>query len=94
MILAAPDDIWSLSLTKFAMETIFKSFAGNIQDLEERGFFLNETEKRVQEIEMMFMDVNRSSDKELAKKLGSKLQQYGLFDKYEERFLNLYQSLN
>ena len=58
-IVTAPNQIWSLSITKLAMESIFRSFASNIQDLEERGFFLNNEEKTHQEIEILFGNCRR-----------------------------------
>ena len=93
-IISTPNDVWSLALTKFAMEIIFKSFHGNVRDLEERGFFMTDMEKRESEIEILFEDIKKTKKKELFNKLGRKLQEYGLFEQYEERFFKLFKSIS
>ena len=92
-IISAPNDVWSLALTKFAMEIIFKSFHGNVRDLEERGFFMTEQEKKEAEIEMLFEDIKKTKNKEIFKELGERLQEYGLFEQYEDRFFSLLKSM-
>ena len=93
-IISAPNDVWSLALTKFAMETIFKSFHGNVRDLEERGFFMTDQEKRESEIEFLFNDIKKTKKRELFNELGEKLQEYGLFEQYEDRFFKLFKSIS
>ncbi|MCB1190547.1 MAG: hypothetical protein KDK90_08950 [Leptospiraceae bacterium] len=86
-ILLAPDDIWTVSLMKIAFEIITKSFPGNVQDLEDRGYFLSQREKEKMEIEFLFSEA--TENKSYIKELGKKLQEYNLFDEYEDRFFNL-----
>ena len=92
-ILSAPSKIWSLSITKLAMDTIFRSFPENVRDLEERGFFMNEDEKINQEIEILFSIAEEEKCKKTADELGRILQESNLFEKYEDRFFELVSSI-
>ena len=93
-IISAPDEVWSLALTKFAMEIIFKSIHTNVRDLEERGYFMTDKEKKESEIEFLFEGIKTTNKKELFNELGQKLQEYGMFDKYEDRFFQLLKSIS
>lgn len=86
-VLHAPNDIWGLSLMKVAFEAVEKSVQGNIQDLSERGHFKSDEEKRREEIEMLFIEAKE--DKTYVKELGKKLQEYNLFEEYEDQFYSL-----
>ena len=92
-ILLAPDDVWSLSITKLAMGAIFKSFLGNMRDLEERGYFLSDAERSKQEIEILFSEAQQNQSKASINELGETLQKHGLFEKYEARFFQLVNSI-
>lgn len=89
-ILAGPDATWSLSVMKFIVDVTLKSFQINVQELEERGFFPNrrrEAVQRHQEIQTLFEQA--AHDQGVLQLLGNKLQDYRLFQEYEDRFLEL-----
>ena len=86
-ILKSPDDIWGMSLLKASFELIQKSVKGNINDLEERGFFLDEHQHRKNEIEILFSEAEQNSS--YLNELGAKLQEYQFFEEYEDRFYGL-----
>ncbi len=91
-ILITPDDVWSLALTKFTCDVVFQSFDTNIIDFEERGYFLTELERKKQEIDIMFIELECNQDKSSIDRLGKKLQEYDLFHNYEKRFFDLVKS--
>jgi hypothetical protein len=86
-LVSAPNDIWNVGLVKVSFEIIGNSFSGNMQDLEDRGYFQTTEEKQKIEIETLFQEAseNRSYIDELARKL----QEYGMFEEYEARFFAL-----
>ena len=86
-ILSCPNDLWNFSLLKVSFDIIAKSAPTNFQDLSERGFFTSDEEKQKQEIEVLFSEAQNNS--RYIKELGNKLQKYGLFAEYEERFFQL-----
>ena len=88
-ILSAPDDIWNLALTRAAIEIVTHSASQNIQDLSERGFFKTEEEKIREEIEIKFAEA--ANDRNLLNELGKALQDYNLYEEYEDRFYSLLQ---
>ena len=93
-ILSAPEDIWSLSITKLTMDAVFNSFPENVRDLEERGFFMSESERQHKEIEILFAEASEEKSKEVIDELGEALQNYGLFEQYEDRFFKLVNSVS
>lgn len=91
-IVKGPDDAWQISLMTFITGMTRSSLQKNISELNSRG--LLDREQGVprfvrNEIENLFRDVanNRVSIDEL----GSKLQSYGLFEQYQDRFFALLQ---
>jgi hypothetical protein len=89
-ILKGPEEIWHLSLLKFIVEISSKSFRGNVQELEERGFFDPGSRieaRRRAEIETLFK--NAHSDRSQLPILGRKLKEYGLFEQFQDRFFDL-----
>ena len=94
VILTAPDDIWSLAITKCSMDIILKSVNQNILDLKEKGYFMDNLSKIKQEIEFLFLDIETSTNKkETILKLGKYLTDNNLFSQYEERFFNIYKNI-
>ncbi len=89
-ILKGPDDAWQISLMKFVLDLTRASLPRNIFELDRRGLF-----ERIQgiprfvrdEIEQLFREVEDGRVK--IDELGSKLQSYGLFEKYQDRFFAL-----
>ncbi|MEM7184919.1 MAG: hypothetical protein AAF518_28755 [Spirochaetota bacterium] len=86
-ILSCPNDLWNFSLLKVSFDIIAKSAPTNFQDLSERGFLTSDEEKQKQEIEVLFSEAQ--NNRRYIKELGNKLQKYGLFSEYEERFFQL-----
>ena len=58
-----------------------------MRDLEERGFFKTTEERINEEIEFLFSEAQ--TNKAYIKELADRLQEYGLFEKYEDRFFKL-----
>jgi hypothetical protein len=90
-IIKGVDDAWQVSLMKFIAETTMESSHINIMELEDRGFF----ERRGQsfrnmreKIEELFRQAER--DKTKISELAAKLNEFGLFKEYEDRFFNLF----
>lgn len=86
-VMTAPNDIWHLSVIKIAMEIVDKSFSGNFQDLNDRGYFKTADEKIRDEIEMLFDDAE--FDLQAIPTLGNFLTENNLFSQYEDRFFQL-----
>lgn len=77
-----------IGLIRAAMEMIMRSAPNNFLQLQEHGLLDSEEERRRSEIEILFYEAeNMGLSKE---KLGKKLQQYDLFEEYEERFFKLF----
>jgi hypothetical protein len=89
-ILKGPDDVWQVSLMMFITEITRSSLPKNIAELNSRGFFERQfgIPKFVREdIEGLFRDVEES--RRGVDELGSRLQSYGLFERYQDRFFAL-----
>lgn len=81
------DDPWDVCLIKLFWEVIQNSAPRNIQELERRHLFDDaEGIPRAirNEIEAAFLAASRNPS--LIKNLGKKLQSYGLFEEYQDRF--------
>lgn len=77
-----------IGLVRAAMEMIMRSAPNNFLQLQEHGLLDSEEDRRRSEIEILFYEAeNMGLSKE---KLGKKLQQYGLFEEYEDRFFKLF----
>lgn len=87
-IIRGPDAYWQVSLLKFTMDMIAKSFQINVRELEERGLFDPEQRLRYQ-AERMFAEAKKS--KEDLQKLADFLRQNGIFQEHEDRFFELVQ---
>ncbi len=89
-ILKGPDDAWQTSLMIFIMGMTRSSAPKNIVELDSRGLF--ERQHGVprfvrDEIEDLFRAGLK--DRSRINELGSKLQSYGLFEQYQDRFFAL-----
>jgi len=94
-IIKGIDKVWQVCLMKFIIEMTIKSFYDNVTELKEHGFL--ETKGGVpspvySQIERLFKEAEQ--DKSKIDKLGQKLSQYGLFEKYEDRFFSLFKKKN
>jgi len=90
-VILCPDAAWSLALMKFTMDEAARSFPVNVRDFERRGMFeadRGEGGRRRREIEALFRDARQ--DKAAVPALKKKLDDYGLFPEYEDRFLALF----
>lgn len=74
------DDAWDVSLIKLFVEIVRFSVPHNIKSVEL---------KRIQDIEEEFAIVAKDKDKKRLYELGRKLQEYNLFEEYEDRFFAL-----
>ena len=89
-ILKGPDDAWQISLMMFIMRMTRSSAPKNIAELDSRGLFErhHEIPKFVRdEIDDLFRAGLK--DRSRINELGSKLQSYGLFEQYQDRFFSL-----
>ncbi|MCL0056629.1 hypothetical protein M1N81_03620 [Dehalococcoidia bacterium] len=89
-ILKGPDDAWQISLMMFIMSVTRSSVSKNIAELDSRGLFERQygIPKFVRdEIDDLFRAA--SKDRSSIKELGSKLQSYGVFEQYQDRFFTL-----
>jgi hypothetical protein len=84
------DNPWDVCLVKLFWEVIRNSSGTNIRQLEQRHMFDNAGGVPMAlrtEIEAAFLAASGNSA--LIKPLGSKLQQHGLFEEYQDRFFSL-----
>lgn len=87
------DDPWDVCLVKLFWEVIQTSASHNIKELETRKMFedVRGVPKGIRsEIENAFLAASRNAS--LIKVLGKKLQDYGLFEEYQDRFFSLVKS--
>jgi len=90
-ILKAPDDGWQISLMKFIMDMTRASLHKNISELSNKGLFerVHGVPKFIRdEIDEMFRSTEQGNTS--VDELGSKLQSYGLFEQYQDRFFTLF----
>lgn len=87
-VLISPDDLWGMAIIKIMFDVLKKSAPGNYGDLQERGFFLSESEKRKNEIEILFAEA--VTDRQYIDELAGRLREYDLFEAYEDRFFQLF----
>ncbi|MFI5361507.1 MAG: hypothetical protein ACHQ49_06015 [Elusimicrobiota bacterium] len=90
-VILCPDAAWSLALMKFTMDEAARSFPGHVRDLERRGLFESdrgEGDRRRREVEALFLDAQR--DRSAVTTLKRRLDDYGLFEEYQDRFLGLF----
>ena len=89
-IIRGPDQAWQISLMKFIVDECLASFADNLKELDEHGYFDNPEKvlkDRNREIERLLIKAGK--DPSIIPTLGKKLHRYGLFKEYEDRFFRL-----
>lgn len=89
-VLIGVDSPWDVCLVKLFWEVIQSSAKANIQEMESRHLFDDSNGVPMgvrREIDAAFLAASR--DGKLVTALGQKLQKYGLFDEYEDRFFSL-----
>ena len=93
VVMVGVDQLWDVALLKFIYEFTSSSLFGNIQDLKGRGL-LDPQESlggvpraAVEQIDRLFREVDQGANPELLKR---ELDRWGLFDFYQDRFLDLF----
>ena len=92
-VIIGPDDAWEVSLMHFITQLVQRSIPFHARDIARRGLFeLDNGVPRavLQDIERDFLACDTL---EAARNLGAKLRDFGLFDKFEDRFYELYRRL-
>ena len=91
-LIRGPDAGWQIALMKFIADECMRSFAGNLRELDEHGYFdlpEDPETRRRKEIEGLFSKARNNP--EVVPVLGDRLKQSGLFREYEDRFFELVQ---
>lgn len=92
-VLVGVDHPWEVCLLKLMSDVIRYSVPGNVRELERRRLLDDEggLPRAVrEELDAEFRAASR--DPRLVKPLGAKLQQYGVFEQYQDRFFALVKS--
>ena len=97
VVMVGVDELWDVALLKFIYEFTASSFAGNFQELNARGL-LNPEENfggapsaAIQQIDRLFRDVERGNRGGIDL-LKQEIDRWGLFEFYQDRFLNLFRT--
>ncbi len=96
VVMVGVDDLWEVSLMRFASQLIESSVPGNMQDLSGRGLLEPSGGSGIPagvrvEIENDFFAARGKPER--IKRLGRKLQDFGVFDEYEDRLYGLLKEL-
>ena len=92
-VIVGVDELWDVSLLKFIHDFTSESLVSNVNEFNSRGLLQPQAQfggvpkAAIQRIEILFNQVEFGADPEILKK---ELDRWGLFDHYEERFLNLF----
>jgi hypothetical protein len=91
-IIQGVDEMWDVSLMKFTYELTRESLYSNVSEFEKRGLLNIDNEGIPQatrtHIEELFIEVKKNPS--MAPKLITELRRWGLFQEYQDRFLNLF----
>ena len=93
VVMVGVDELWDVALLKFIYEFTSRSAVENAQELRTRGMFDPNPsagglpQAAIQSIERMFTQVQQGRDPE---DLRRELDRWGVFEFYEDRFLNLF----
>ena len=89
------DELWDVALLKFIYEFTASSVAGNVQELNARGLLSPEENfggapaAAIQQIDRLFREVERGNRGGIDL-LKQEIDRWGLFEFYQDRFLNLF----
>lgn len=90
-IILGVEQPWEVCLMKLMVDVMQKSVLANVQDLQRKNLLPMNPEQsekmKREEIEYDFQAA--AQDRRLIQDLGRKLQKYGLFEDYEDRFFTL-----
>jgi len=92
-VLIGVDEPWDVCLVKLFWEVIRRSAAKNVRDMEKQRLFdrVEGLPRGIREsIEELFL--RAAKDRSLIKGLATRLQEYGVFEEYEDRFFSLVKS--
>jgi hypothetical protein len=93
VVMVGVDEAWDVALLKFIYEFTSSSVAGNVQEMAGRGMlepqagFGGVPRAAIDAIERMFVEVGQGANPEILKR---ELDRWGLFEFFEERFLNMF----
>lgn len=93
VVMVGVDELWDVALLKFIYEFTSSSIAGNLQELQASGLLDPQPEfggvprAAIQQINILFREVEQGGDPEVLKR---ELNRWGLFELYQDRFLNLF----
>jgi len=94
VLIRGSEKFWELSVMKFIVEETLSSFAANLQELHERGFFERGNRGGDKDLGRRHREVRTLLEKaranaQLVPEVGKKLKEYGLFDQYQDAFFSL-----
>ena len=95
VVMVGVDELWDVALLKFIYEFTASSVAGNVQELNARGLLSPEENfggapsAAVQQIDRLFREVERGNRGGIDL-LKQEIDRWGLFEFYQDRFLNLF----
>lgn len=92
-VVVGVDHPWDVCLIKLFWEVVQSSAHTNVQQLAQKNFFEQDggiPKGMRSEIEKEFLEASRNPSK--ITMLGHKLQQYGVFEEYQDRFFSLVRS--
>ena len=93
VVMVGVDELWDVALLKFIHEFTSSSVSGNVQEFQARGLlepqnqFGGAPRAAIQQIDRLFWDVENGGNPE---QLKQELDRWGLFEFYQDRFLNLF----
>ncbi len=88
-VILGPESGWGFALMKFILEETSQSFAVNVRELNERGFFNPEAAEDRQRREAEAFFRRAEADPSLVKPLADLLNRYKIFDEFQDRFFRL-----
>ena len=95
MVMVGVDALWDVALLKFVYEFTSSSLSGNVRELQARGLLTPQPDFRgvpqaaIQQIESLFREAEQGGSYEVLKQ---EIDRWGLFDLYQDRFLNLFRN--
>ena len=93
VVMVGVDEAWDVALLKFIYEFTSSSLAGNVQEMAGRGMlepqegFGGVPRAAIDAIERMFVEVGGGANPDILKR---ELDRWGLFEFFEDRFLDLF----
>ena len=93
VVMVGVDELWDVALLKFIHEFTSSSVTQNVQQLQTRRLLDPQPNlggvprAAVQQIEQLFQQAERGGDSDILKR---EIDRWGLFEYYEDRFLNLF----